>query len=461
MSRFKAGLPRPDAIAPPPPPSSASGLRVSRIEPARPKSVLTNVAPVNPLQSIGFFFTAAYLATLYGFLSELLDIVGHIHLPVAYIFGVPALLAGAFGGRFSSLFRTRVGYYMTFFCAFMAASVPFSLVHSASLLLLKSTILTEYSIFFLIAMLASTVRRVRILMYTVAASCAIDLLAAVPYGVTIKGRFAFAAGSLANPNDFALHMLIGLPFFLLIFFDKRTAALLKLGAAAAILGMVYLTLQTGSRMGMICLLIIGVFTMMKASFSQRIALAVLTLSVVVALPAVAPETWARLSPMFNPAATHQSYAAREATGSTLGRLDLLQRSLEVTLQHPVFGVGIGEFADAEAGLAKSEGIPARWQVTHNAYTQVSSECGVPAFLCFVAVIFGSLRLSLRLYDRTRRVPAYHQTAQMALNLALATACLAVGMFFDSLAYTYYPPVVAGLSVALWNASQDEQRAQGS
>ncbi len=460
MSRFKSAFPRQGSLAPPLRTPAPPSLPAARTHPAPPSARLIPAPPSNPLQSLGFFFTAAYLAVLYGALSELLDIIGHIYVPVAYLFGVPAMLASAFAGRFQTIFRTRVGFYMTLLCGCFIASLPFSLVHSASLFLLKSTLLTQYSTFFLIAMLATTVRRVRWLMYILAASCVLDLLAALRFGATVRGRFAVMAGSLANPNDLALHLLVGLPFCLLILFDKRTSTLLKLGSAAAVLDMVYMTLQTGSRMGIICLLLLGGFAVMKASFSQRIALALLTLSLVAALPALAPETWARFAPMFNPAAARQSDLAMEAQGSTEGRLDLLERSLQITFQHPLLGVGIGEFADAEAMLAKSEGVRAHWQVTHNAYTQVSSECGIPAFLCFTAVIFGSLRLSLRLYDQSKRIPNSHQTAQMALNLALATACLAVGMFFDSLAYTYYVPVVAGLSVALWNASQDEQPAAG-
>jgi O-antigen ligase len=460
MSRFKTALPRPGSLAPPPRPPVPSYPPAAHSQPAPPLARLIPIAPSNPLHSLGFFFTAAYLAVLYGALSELLDIVSHIYLPVAYLFGVPALLAGAFAGRFQTIFRTRVGVYMTLLCGCFIASLPFSVVHSASLLLLKSTLLTQYSTFFLIAMLASTVRRVRWLMYTIAASCFLDLVAALRFGVTTRGRFAIMAGSLANPNDLALHLLIGLPFCLLILFDKRTFKLLKLVSAAAVLDMVHITLRTGSRMGIICLLLIGGFAVMKASFSQRIALALLTFSVAAALPVLAPETWARFVPMFNPNASRQSSLAMEAKGSTESRLDLLERSLEITFKHPLLGVGIGEFADAEAMLASSEGVRAHWQVTHNAYTQVSSECGIPALLCFAGVIFGSLRLSLRLYDQTKRNPNFQPIAQMALNLALATACLAVGMLFDSLAYTYYVPVVAGLSVALWNASQDELRVPG-
>ena len=80
------------------------------------------------------------------------------------------------------------------------------------------------------------------------------------------------------------------------------------------------------------------------------------------------------------------------TGSTEGRLAVLRRSLIVTMTRPVTGVGMGQFPDYEDFLARQEGRrKGSWVGTHNTYTQISSETGIPGLLLFVAVLFVAYR----------------------------------------------------------------------
>jgi len=61
----------------------------------------------------------------------------------------------------------------------------------------------------------------------------------------------------------------------------------------------------------------------------------------------------------------------EASLSAQQRKELLFKSLKVTVRHPLFGVGPGNF----------EVVSGAWDVTHNSYTQISAEGGIPAFFC--------------------------------------------------------------------------------
>ncbi len=54
--------------------------------------------------------------------------------------------------------------------------------------------------------------------------------------------------------------------------------------------------------------------------------------------------------------------------------------------HPLFGVGPDQFAAAVSQEAAGDGQQVPWLGTHNTYTQVSSECGIPALIFYVAVI---------------------------------------------------------------------------
>ncbi|MEP6601120.1 MAG: hypothetical protein ABJB49_04840 [Nitrospirota bacterium] len=58
------------------------------------------------------------------------------------------------------------------------------------------------------------------------------------------------------------------------------------------------------------------------------------------------------------------------------------------------GVGPGNFPVAYWTESKSQGKPAAWNVSHNSYTQVSSEMGIPGFIVFAAMLFYSFRTTV-------------------------------------------------------------------
>lgn len=425
---------------------------------ARPEVMPRVATHSNPLHKIGFLFATAYVAMQFGFINELINLLLGFRPFLPYVLGPPALLAALLSGRLRAMFSTRLGYFMIGLYVFLCASVPFSIVHSNSLFVLKDTLITAYSVFFMVTTLCITLRQTRFLMHVIALCAVLDLLASYRLGVVrADGRFSLAAGSMANANDFATHLLVALPFCLLSVFEKGRSVVVRIAMLVAS-GMFVLTaLHTGSRSAIICLVVIGCFAVWKGTPSQRIALFVLTLLAAGMVPVIAPQTWTRFVTLFDSSAAATSGTAESAQESTNARLDLLRRSIEVTIHHPLFGVGIGEFQDAEAGIATSEGVRAHWQVTHNAYTQVSSEAGIPAMICFAGLTFGSIGICLRLYHRARQAQQLASIAAMAFFLLLSFTCLAVAMFFDSLSYTYYVPLLSALTVALWNSSQDSLR----
>jgi O-antigen ligase len=89
-----------------------------------------------------------------------------------------------------------------------------------------------------------------------------------------------------------------------------------------------------------------------------------------------------------------------------------------------------------------------WLGTHNTYTQISSECGIPALLFYLAVIGLCLRSNFRIYLRTRDRPAAHQLAGMSRCLLAGMLVYAVSAFFFHMAYSAYLPTLAGFTAAL-------------
>ena len=133
-----------------------------------------------------------------------------------------------------------------------------------------------------------------------------------------------------------------------------------------------------------------------------------------------------------------------SVASQLQREELFKTSLRYTLKHPLFGVGPDQFAAAVSRTRPAPASTIPWLGTHNTYTQMSSECGIPALIFYVAVIGLCLRSNFRLYRRTRDRPAFRELAGLSRCLLAGTLVFAVSAFFFHMAYSAYLPSLARL-----------------
>jgi O-antigen ligase len=141
-------------------------------------------------------------------------------------------------------------------------------------------------------------------------------------------------------------------------------------------------------------------------------------------------------------------ASTEAQGSAKARRFLLEESIRVTLEHPLFGVGPGQFA-------AFEGRATGWHSTHNSFTQISSECGIPALIFFLAGIFSAFRLLLRVWKQARYRPDMQEVVTVCYCLSLSFVMFLTVIFFLNFGYFFYLPAFTGLFIALWRvAGQD-------
>jgi O-antigen ligase len=152
-----------------------------------------------------------------------------------------------------------------------------------------------------------------------------------------------------------------------------------------------------------------------------------------------------------------------AASSTASRKQLLKHSLLFTMQHPLFGVGPGNFVVADDSYSKSIGLrKGNWLGTHNSYTQVSSELGIPAFLFFTATVAMALKGPYALYRKTRGDPRLEDMGNAALGLHYCLVVYAVTILFEHIAYTIMLPVFAGLAASLVRTAEVEiQRIQST
>jgi len=403
----------------------------------------------DPIATAGFVLYCIYV--LSGFANDwslrafgfkaYLSTITLVLLPLAWIFSGKALRG----------LRSAVGVCWAAFLLWMILATPLSVWTGGSAALLGNYVPRAYLEFFYTCSFVTSLHRCRQWMYVQIASGAALLLSCFVFG-NMEGdpgeiRFRIPDSLFyANSNDLALALLLAISSFLFLF--HRRGRLARLAGVAGILLSTFYALRTGSRGCAIAAsaMLILIFSLSRNRWKVA-ALGLATLGV--ALAAGPSSALHRLSLLItdpdSPAETTEDVSS---IASQQQREELFKTSLRYTLSHPLFGVGPDQFATAvsQDAARSSQHIP--WLGTHNTYTQVSSECGIPALIFYVAVIGICLRSNFRLYRRTRDQPAYRELAGLSRCLLAGTLVYAVSAFFFHMAYSAYLPELAGFTVAL-------------
>jgi len=152
--------------------------------------------------------------------------------------------------------------------------------------------------------------------------------------------------------------------------------------------------------------------------------------------------WQRLDTVWNNSDAPQNENAALARASEDDRLDVLTRSIQYTLEHPIFGLGLGNFANVNGAELNK---PDAWMGAHNTFTQISSEAGVPALLVFVALLATAVRNTKRISQAIPKDPEEAGLSLMARATVASLLSFTFGAFFAHLAYEYfffYPVAIA-------------------
>jgi O-antigen ligase len=373
-----------------------------------------------------------------------------------------ALAAAVFTGGLPRALFSRVGVWLMAFSVWLVVAVPFSYWPGGSVQMLTDQWVKSFLVFVIVAGLLRSTRHCRIAMYAIGmADLGIVLLAFGSASGAVGDRLTLEQGVLSNPNALAHLLLMGLPFLLLMGLNA-SSLFGRAAAAVAATSVLLVVSRTGSRGAIVtigCLVIVAFIRLPWRHRWKFIATLVVAASVV--LPLV-PENqreryYTILSGTERPdEQVEAAFQGRDdPVGSTQARVGLLQRSVELTLDHPVFGVGPGMFQVAAAEYSTRRGERGAWHETHNTFTQVSSEAGLPGLLLFVSVIVVSVRISGSIHKATLHDRSHRQLSNVAYCLWLSTVIYAISVNFTSVAYLHYLPTLAGLALGVQLSAQAE------
>jgi O-antigen ligase len=414
-----------------------------------PASIEGSPPGEGPLVGIGFVIFLILL--LSGMVNDWANLLfgGKGYISAVMVVVTPAVWLAS--GNSLRGFRDRIGIAWLLLLAFMLTSVPFSVWKGNSVVQILNYVSRSLCFFFYIAAFTTNLKRCRALMMTNIAVGIMILVSCVKFGysdMSVDGRFQIPRSMfVGNSNDLALQLTIAMTEFLFLFYLRGIGKRL-IGLAGILLSLFYM-LKTGSRGSVLALAVAVVATFILSKQRMKMALAAIPL-LIVAVVFIPQSSSQRLLLMFRSSSTPvASDSEASALASQSQREELIKKSVTLTLQHPVFGVGMGQFVVAVMGEAAKKGEWAAALGTHNSYTQVSSECGILALVCYVAVICFCFQRSYRLYQLAAGQPKFRQIEGLAFSLLIGTLVYAVATFFFHIAYSGLLPMLSGEVMALY------------
>ncbi len=256
-------------------------------------------------------------------------------------------------------------------------------------------------------------------------------------GYRVEGSIG---GMFGNPNDMALHLVTMTPLSVALFLSADN--ILK----RAIYGISFLILVaantvTFSRGGFLGLLVAMTVMMWKLSRNRRFLVMGLSALFLLVFVVLAPGNYGlRILSIFIP--------GLDGVGSSNQRKDLLMQSILVTLRNP-WGIGMGNFNI----------ISSRNLVTHNAYTQVSTEMGVIALAAYITFLVKPLKRLREIEHKTFGLPESSKYHYLAIGLQASLIGYMAGSFFVSVAYQWFAYYIVAYAIGfrrIYSLAQEEQ-----
>jgi O-antigen ligase len=474
MSRFKGSNPVPRAggsqpavgvLSPPPKSAQSPSISIPAAGPAQAQTpwrptgsgeMLRQSEVDNPLRKLGLYLALAFIFCRFTLVGELVSSTLNFDPHLVRILGIPTVALAILSGGLGRVLRSRLSYVWLGFVTWMLLCSPLSFWPGQSASLALNFFRGQLPMLLIIGGLVLTWRECKLVLITIALACGGNVLSGRLFtsNPDTDNRLSLEMGTIGNANDFTAHLLFMLPFVIFVLIAGR--GLIRRILCLGVLGYgIYYCAATGSRGGFVAFGAAFLFVLIRARGRVRIgalaASGVMALLVLAVLPQSLQQRYATLFT--------SDTDDIEAIESTQARTHLLQASVRFTMQHPVFGVGPGEFSDYEASVAKSEGRRGAWQVTHNAYTQVSSETGIPGLLFFLTAIVMTFRTFGRVYRATRSRPQLRSMAMACFCCQLSMVGFCTAIIFLSLAYTMYLPSMSALALAISRSLEREMAVQ--
>lgn len=402
---------------------------------------------------------------LFGFVlfcrpEDIFSILGALHLTLVFgLAGGALLLRSAILGRVRILWSRELKLVL-FLTVWFAIGVPLAFYRRGAFELLTGTWFRTLLFFFLLTQTLTTIERIRKMMWVLLLSeliaSALSLLMQGNPLVMVGDRLAGINQGLLGWNFLGITLSTTMPFTAYLYLTRKSVwrTTLLLAALGSSLWMVVLTASRGGFFGLILSLVLTWWLLLRKSTRGRLAVTLLLASLVLASTRAPAVFWQRLATVWSSSGQVVGDASESAEESTEGRLYLVRQSLILTFENPVFGLGVNNFPYYTGSKIKGENA---WLGTHNTYTQISSETGIPGFLLLVLLLWTILRHALAA-ARDTRASENQDVHHLACAVFASGAVFCLQGFFAHLGYECLLYYIAAIVVAVGNVTHGLKRA---
>lgn len=397
-----------------------------------------------------FFFLILFTLVIYG---RPMDIFQELNsIPLAKITAILAALSyllALMTGRVPLVWTREVTILLTLTGWFIVCA-PFAYWRSQTLDTLVDPWFKTVLIFFLLTQTVVSLGRIRSVLWAIVL-CG---LVSASYSLVHQSDLVFQGGERLA-GDFGFYATfyssiaagVVIPFGVVLF--TLTGSIIKRVLLAAIVGLLMLMVVLGAFRSDFLSIVLTIFLtwiyVLRKTRWGRLLGVIFVLAFVVVLANAPAVFWHRMATLWSSPDQLRHGASVSALESKALRELALRYSIMYTLHHPIFGLGIGNFGIAFGTDVRSWNA---WIGTHNMYTQVSSEAGIPGLVLFV----GLLLAVLRNMSKVSKVPSDDPHAKELRLFARATIASTLSFMFAGLfahvAYDCFFYYVVGISTTL-------------
>lgn len=267
-----------------------------------------------------------------------------------------------------------------------------------------------------------------------------------------------AAGPVGDPNRYAQILLVVLPLATFLFWAERSPwrKLAILGGCGVLLCGVLLSYSRGAFVTLA--LMVALLVVLGSIRLVHVAVAILLLAV--AIPFVAPSYYERIQTLIGAEGLVTKDPSIETDRVFKGRATEMLASLHVFLDHPLLGVGPGQYMPFYSQQYQLDPDVQLRQVAthrrgHDLYLEMAAETGLLGLTLFMSIPI----VLLRKLWRTRRSCAVSQPqlARLATSFCFAIiAYLGTGVFLHLAFERYYWFLLALAAAALYVIRREQQ-----
>lgn len=247
------------------------------------------------------------------------------------------------------------------------------------------------AVYFLITQLVTTRQRVRQVLWTLLLTAIVPAAGTLTHYILridlVEGYRATWIGIFADPNDMAYNLVVLIPIALALV-QTESSFFLKGILISELLLFLAAIYVTSSRGGLVGLLVIGFFLVLK-SRHRMFSFVAGGMLLVFLLPLAPAKIWER-------AETILKFRQDE---SAMGRIYAWRAGMAMVADRPLLGVGVGCFVMGWPIYAPPE-AGTKWRAPHNTFVEVLGENGILGGLAFFTFI-GTTMVGLQKLTRRK------------------------------------------------------------